>query len=494
MTRTALASRSATTAASGPAVPAAPDGESPGHLDGPGSSHLDRFRWWGLAWFAVGMVVGCGRLGDNSFLTHLATGRLLLDGDLPHADPYSFTAHGAPWAVQSWLASRLYAGMESLAGLGLVRWATGVLVGLTLAGIWRLTSRRGGDHLLGRVAVVAVSAVIGLSWWNERPQMMGFALLVAALVVVTERRSRWWLLALFAVWVNAHGSWLVGLALVGLVSFALAGEAWAGWVFTIRRAAPPVVAASVGILVGALASPYGLDLVAFPFELTSRGRQLSFIAEWQRPELLAVDTVLVVALVTASVVACRRLKAWSWLPLVGVCALLSAYAVRNLATAAIALVPVAAGAFDGIGAVRTAAAPSWRRAVVPTAAVLGLGALGVSLTSPHLDLAPYPVDVVSRLEERGWIAEPSVRVAAVDWVGAYLELRHGDRANVFIDDRAEVFDPELYVDHRELLLGGARWHEDGALAPLLDSDQGWRQVERSGGFAAWCRLGGPAGC
>ena len=91
----------------------------------------------------AGWLIGLRPLGDNSFLTHLATGRLILDaGAVPSADPYTFTAVGEPWVVQSWLVSLAYATAEQLAGLDGVRLLVGAL-SATLAGLaWTLLGRR----------------------------------------------------------------------------------------------------------------------------------------------------------------------------------------------------------------------------------------------------------------------------------------------------------------------------------------------------------------
>ena len=68
--------------------------------------------------FAVwGLSIGIDQLSDNSFFTHLATGRLILDHGIPHHDVYSFTAPGEPWVVQSWLASVLYGWIDSWFGV-----------------------------------------------------------------------------------------------------------------------------------------------------------------------------------------------------------------------------------------------------------------------------------------------------------------------------------------------------------------------------------------
>ncbi|MGH2684355.1 MAG: hypothetical protein ACRDJP_02680, partial [Actinomycetota bacterium] len=68
-----------------------------------------------LVVWAIG--IGFFPLFDNSFLTHLATGRMIVDDwAIPRHDPFSFTASGEPWVVQSWLASVLYGAFEELWG------------------------------------------------------------------------------------------------------------------------------------------------------------------------------------------------------------------------------------------------------------------------------------------------------------------------------------------------------------------------------------------
>lgn len=103
-----------------------------------------------LGLVVVGVLIGLGPLSDNSFFTHLSTGRIILDErSVPTADPYSFTAHGEPWTVQSWLASVVYAVAEDIGGFGAIRVVVAVLVVAILLGAWRLTRPAGG--LIGRV-------------------------------------------------------------------------------------------------------------------------------------------------------------------------------------------------------------------------------------------------------------------------------------------------------------------------------------------------------
>ena len=94
-------------------------------------SGLDLAFLIGAGFVLWGLYIGLGQISDNSFFTHLATGRLILHDGIPRHDPYSFTAAGEPWVVQSWLASWLYGFVDSWWGPAGLR----VLMGFTTAGL-----------------------------------------------------------------------------------------------------------------------------------------------------------------------------------------------------------------------------------------------------------------------------------------------------------------------------------------------------------------------
>ncbi|HEX7135919.1 MAG TPA: hypothetical protein VF228_25295, partial [Iamia sp.] len=106
----------------------------------------------------VGLILGTAPIHDNSFLTHLATGRLILDGgDVFGGDPYSYTAHGDPWTVPCWLASVLYAGAEDLAGFAGIRLLNGLLVAAIAVGLWHLSARSRSAVVRSAVVLVALA-------------------------------------------------------------------------------------------------------------------------------------------------------------------------------------------------------------------------------------------------------------------------------------------------------------------------------------------------
>src|SRR5437879_6408842 len=75
-----------------------------------------------------GFRLGARPLHDNSMLTHIRTGvDIAKSGHIPRTDPYSFTAHGHAWVVQSWLAEWLYGLAERAGGFKWVVLEQGVL-------------------------------------------------------------------------------------------------------------------------------------------------------------------------------------------------------------------------------------------------------------------------------------------------------------------------------------------------------------------------------
>lgn len=114
--------------------------------------------------------------------------------------------------VQSWLASWIYATLDAVGGGTAIRLFIAGVSGVLLLTLWRLSKPAGG--LLPRVALVSVAGTVGLLWWNERPQILGFLAFALIAMVVTEERHPW-LVPLFAFWVNVHGSFPLGVAFVG---------------------------------------------------------------------------------------------------------------------------------------------------------------------------------------------------------------------------------------------------------------------------------------
>lgn len=434
-----------------------------------------------LAGFA-GWLIGLAPLGDNSFLTHLSTGRLILEqGGVPRTDPYSFTAHGDPWVVQSWLASVLYAGAEELGGFGAIRLLNGALCAAIGVCLWLLTAR--SRSLVVRGSVTAVAIVVAGEMLAGRPLLFGALGLALAYLAAEGRLDPRWLLPVGWVWVNTHGSFPYALVLIG--ALALGHRLDEGrWGREVRVGAWM----AGGIALGAL-NPLGIRLLLFPASAGTKSDVFRTMVEWQPPgyDVWWQYAVLALLLGTAALLV-RRPRWRDAVPLV-VFGALAMTAVRNQLPLLIVLVPIAAGALPSVGPdVASVRRPILRPAAVALVAVIALFTV-VALGDRDVRLDAYPEDAVAWMEDEGMWG-PDARVVAPDYVGNLRHAQAGVDARTFVDDRVDMYPAEVVFDYRTLLNGEEGWAEvldgyeptavlwksDTPLAYGLARDPGWEVV------------------
>jgi hypothetical protein len=156
---------------------------------------------------------------DADLWGHLRFGSDLLRGSgLPWSDPYSFTSD-VRWINNERLSEALMAaafGAAGAAGLNFLKLSVIAIVGVI---VWR--TARDANASTGSSAVL-MTTVLFVSYTRTqvlRPQL--FSVLVFALLVHVLRRSvmnaprRWIAIpALFCLWANLHGAWIVGFAVL----------------------------------------------------------------------------------------------------------------------------------------------------------------------------------------------------------------------------------------------------------------------------------------
>lgn len=414
----------------------------------------------GTAIVAVAVLVGIERLHDNSFLTHLATGRLILnEGGIPRSDPYTFTVAGEPWVVQSWLVSWLFAALERWIGLNGVRLLVGVLFAAVATIVWRLTDPARSLVLRLAVAALAISALVGFV--AERPLMVGLVGIALCVLVREGRLDPRWLVPVAWIWVNSHGSFPLG----GLVLGVGAVGAWLDR-REIGHEAIGLGWFTLGTALGAL-NPLGVRLLTFPVELLGRSDLLrEHIVEWKPLALDGGSEGAFALIAVLAAVAVVRERRWTSLLTVLVFVPLALLSRRNVPIAVIALVPILAQAAPQWG---TIMASDRRRIARPLVLVIVGAALSiavVSLQQPPTAFLAYPVAHVDALEDAGEIGPGGrSRLLAPDYVGNYLTARYGREAANFIDDRYDLFPVELILDYA--VLNRAEEAED--VARILDA-------------------------
>ena len=460
---------------------------------------LDLGVFTGLAMALVGFGFGASRISDNSFLTHLATGREMLDHGVVRNDVFTWTSGGDAVVVQSWLASFVYAVIDDLAGFHGLRLLTALLAATLAATAWKLTAPSGS--LLARVAIMVPFLAVGHVNWTERPLLIAFVLFAVVVLTVEGSDRPRWLLLVGAVWVNVHGSW--PLALVYLAARALGGTIDRDDVRAEVRAFGHL---AVGLVVGGVINPYGPAMLLFPLDLLGRQDVLSHIVEWQSPSFDSLWTRAFLVLVLGAVVALTRSGRWrDALPaIVFIAAALVGR--RNIALAAIVLLPVLAHGLPALGRLTaTRTSDAIRLGCVAVAAMLVVIPI-VAVNGPHVDVARYPEDAITAMENDLGLPPGETRIIHQDFVGNYLDVRYGDAGAAWIDDRFELHDASLVDDYLVLLDGGPEWRavldrydaeaivwpRDGVLTELATAIGGWGEVWGDDDWVVLCAPGHPA--
>ena len=198
------------------------------------------------------------RMSSIDLAYHVRAGEAILaTHGAPSIDAFTFSMLGRPWLDQQWGAQVLLALVYRAGGWTAMGLFHGALVGATFWFLWLACRARGASSRLSAALTLGGFAVC---FYNAgmRPQTMAYPLFTGMLWILADRRAhprRLWILPfVMVVWANVHGSFPLGLVLIGL-----------SWAEDRRdRAVTKNATLAVGVigLVATAVGPYGLGCVA----------------------------------------------------------------------------------------------------------------------------------------------------------------------------------------------------------------------------------------
>ena len=448
-------------------------------------------------------------LSDGDTGWHIRNGERILDTrSVPHSDAFSFGADGHSWFAWEWLSDVLFAGLFRWGGLRAVSMFCGIVIAAAVSVMFRhLVWRSVGMAIAFPLALVSVGA--SSIHFLARPHVIGLLLFaIVAWMIDRERaasaRSTWILPALFLLWVNCHGSFLAGLALLGL---------WLGErILRIkdgrRILKPVIVVAACGVVT--FCNPYGWRLHAHAVEYLRSGWIQANVEEFQSPHfrsesMLQFEILLVSGLAAIPWLIRRR----EFYP--GCVILLWAHeslsSVRHVPLYCLAAGPflgswvqhhwdrtVRTSAQDSLLRVVNAIDATWRPwnrgyTVWPLVLCLALSAFS-SKSGIGFPANKFPVALMERNATRFSVASPG-RVFSSDQWSDYLIFRFYPGVHVYFDGRSDFFGPWRGASYQKLMGGAAdsadllareqiAWAlvpKDWALSAILTVDARWRMVD-----------------
>lgn len=422
---------------------------------------------------------------------HLAYGRWMVEhGALPQTEPLMALAQGVPWVDTAWLSKVIgYWSFTQFGIAGLQFLHAACVAGAFGLLAWSLRRRSVNVPftLLGLLAFLLVG-------WKQlviqRPQDAGllcFTLLFVAAMNSRPSRAAWVLVpVLFAVWANLHGSFPMGLVLLGAVGVGHAFDLWrrtgrvklalGSW--SVWR---PLLLMQLGAA-AALVNPRGLGIYSDILTISGNAN-LQALMDWS-PLTLRMFQGQMVALTVIGLIAAyrwspRRITATEALLLLGF-GFGSLWSVRMIVWWA----PIAGYflALHGQAAWRRrvqapVVAPAEERRGLWTIATIGLAWIAFAYSPfglqrlhgmPEGEVAAKefrrsvsrqtPLDAVAYLTEHADEIPAGLMYNAHEW-GDYLEWAAPKKFQVFSNLHAHLVPREVWEDLLLIHMGGSGWDD-----------------------------------
>jgi hypothetical protein len=469
-------------------------------------------------------------LTDSDTGWHIRAGEWMLkNARVPSADLFSFTKAGQPWFAWEWLSDVLMAAMHSRFGLGGIVVASLVLLGATSVCIYRSTVEE-SEYRLIAILLTGLAMAASTIHWLARPHLVTplFAAVFCRVLNRVEKRASddrlfLQLPTLMVVWVNIHGGFFVGIALLMTYALGTAVEALVhGSLDGTWLRARKYLLSAIACVVASLANPYGYRLHIHVLQYLGSSFYFKRISEFQSADfhkftVSYFETLLVLAIAAAAwhlgkerFIQALLLLSWSHLAL---------FSVRNIPIFAVVSSPgIGLAMRDWLKLADTRWLLGWRGRLAANVAELEAGVqliashqrrrrwhlapclvvLALALSVSHLgrvkslhaefDGKRFPTDAATFLSLNDPL--PSLRVYASWQWGGYLIYRLWPSVHVFDDGRTDFYGPRFVEEGLRAWDARPDWAEifaqysvnaalvpvDSALATVLRQRVDWKLV------------------
>jgi hypothetical protein len=479
-----------------------------------------------LFWCTTGVA---WLLTDSDTGWHIRTGEWILKNRrVPATDLFSFTKLGQPWFAWEWLSDVSMAAIHSHFGLSGIVLVSLLVLGTTSICIYRSTVEE-SEHRPIAILLTGLAMAASTIHWLARPHLVTplFAAVFCSVLNRVEKRASanrllLQLPALMVVWVNLHGGFFVGIALLMTYALGTAVEALVhGSLDGAWLRARKYLLSAIACFVSSLANPYGYRLHIHVLQYLGASFYFERISEFQSVDFHSFtaayfETLLVLAIAAAAwhlgsgrLIHVVLLLGWAHLAL---------FSVRNIPIFAVVCAPGIGLAMRDWLQFASAHWPlDWRGKLassldeletglkiiadhqdrrrwhlVPSLAVL---ALAFSFLYPgrvralqaDFGRTRFPADATTFLSHD---LESSIRVYASWQWGGYLIYRLWPSVRVFGDGRTDFYGPRFVEEGLRVWEASPDWAEifakyqvnaalvpaDSALATALHESADWKLI------------------
>ncbi len=433
-------------------------------------------------------------LWDAGIGWHIRNGQQMLQTHaITRVDSFSSTMNGQAWYAWEWLYDGLIAAIHGVMGLNGVVFFSALVIAATFAFVLRLALRRGGSLPVTPILLLLSIGACSIHLL-ARPHILSWLFAVVWFQIIDssastpnpKKRRLYWLPALMLVWVNVHGGFVFGFALLALymaggwIQYFASGEA--GERQRIGELHKQLGIVSGLCLVATFVNPYGYKLHQHIYGYLTNRFLMNHIDEFLSPnfhhfppqcfEMLLLITVVALA------ISFRKLGT-SQLLVVLFAVSSGLYASRNLPISSLLLVLIIAPLLSetlseegsrsdvaswlrkflmrlhSFGARMERMELSFRGHLWPLIAVIFCawicghgGILGSNqVMDAHFDAGRFPVQAAEVISSRG----VGVPIFCPDTWGGYLIYQFYPKTKVLVDDRHDLYGSEFFKNYLKVV-------------------------------------------
>lgn len=411
--------------------------------------------------FLYFILVNADRIHDPDMWWHLKVGEYISDNrTIPTADFYSFSNSGHHWIAHEWGSELLYyTAYHFWQFRGL--FAVNILF-LTAAYYMfgRLIYARAGRDLSVTTAVLVVCTVFSSLFWVFRPHLLAYLFfLVYLLVLEMYQRGKnllWVLPPVMIVWVNMHGSFIMGIVLIctyifsGLFRFSfgrLHAERWAKGQLKTLGVILLVVILAVAV------NPNTFSMYYYPFFTLNSEAIVDNITEWSSPDFhhpVFKAFLAYLMLVYGFMMVSKKPVSLKDMVLLGGFTYLAMFGARNIALFMFITGPMLAEHAAGF---LSPDRPQKQLPAVNWLALAAVVAYGVYAFPPQMTVEEkvnkenFPVEAVQYMSENNLTGSLFNEYA---WGGYLIWTRYPDN-RVFIDGRADIYEDRVLPEYMRIV-------------------------------------------
>jgi hypothetical protein len=474
-----------------------------------------------------------GMLGDAGIGWHIRTGELIAQmHSIPRTDTFSSTTSGKAWFAWEWLYDLMVGWLHHVAGLNGVVFFSAVILAFTFAFVLRKMLSAGSSPAIA-VIVMLMAVAASTVHFLARPHILSWLFAVFWFNSLDRFeadgriRPLVWLPLTMLFWVNLHGGFVTGFALLSLYLFSALLQGWAAGAATDRTASfqRARILCLFGIVCAfvSLGNPYGYKLYSHIYRYLGDRFLMDHIDEFLSPNFhgLPQKFFAVLVLLAFIAMATARKKISSSHLLIALFAIYTGlYATRNIPVSSILLALIVApqlsmvlkeaaesnivsqrwrltlARLDQFGSRMANLDASLRGHLWPIFLVLVWvwicahhGHIGNSaVMHSQFDDKRFPVQATNFLESVG-DRQP---IFCPDSWGGYLIYRLYPHQPVAVDDRHDLYGSEFLKLYLNVIHGHSEWEQDfeamrvgwvlvpkdSTLATLISKQRDWSGVYR----------------